>query len=59
MSKFYNQKYSTPELYWGNQPSTIARLLFMMYPPQEGKAFWILAVERVGTRSSLLAMDIG
>ncbi len=38
MSKFYNQKYAAPELYWGNQPSTIARLLFMMYPPQEGQS---------------------
>ena len=35
MSKFYDDKYSSEELYWGKQPSSIARILFQKYPPQE------------------------
>ena len=34
MSKFYNEKYSSEELYWGSQPSSIARILFQMFPPK-------------------------
>lgn len=35
MSKFYDDKYGSEELYWGKQPSSIARILFQKYPPQE------------------------
>ena len=35
MSKFYENKYKAEELYWGNQPSSIARILFQKYPPHE------------------------
>ena len=35
MSKFYDDKYSSEELYWGKQPSSIARILFQKSPPQE------------------------
>jgi tellurite methyltransferase len=34
MSKFYDEKYSAEELYWGKQPSSIARILFQKFPPQ-------------------------
>ncbi len=34
MSKFYDDKYSSEDLYWGSQPSSIARILFQMFPPQ-------------------------
>jgi tellurite methyltransferase len=37
MSKFYDEKYKAEELYWGKQPSSIARILFQKYPPQEGQ----------------------
>jgi tellurite methyltransferase len=33
MSKYYDRKYADPDLYWGRQPSTIARILFQMFPP--------------------------
>jgi tellurite methyltransferase len=35
MSDFYEDKYSTEESYWGRRPSSIARILFRMYPPAE------------------------
>ena len=35
MSNFYEDKYRSEELYWGKQPSSIARILFQKYPPQE------------------------
>ena len=35
MSDFYDDKYRSEELYWGKQPSSIARILFQRYPPQE------------------------
>lgn len=35
MSDFYDDKYRSEELYWGKQPSSIARILFQKYPPQE------------------------
>ena len=34
MSKFYDEKYRGDALYWGRQPSSIARILFAKYPPQ-------------------------
>jgi tellurite methyltransferase len=34
MSKFYDHKYSAEESYWGRQPSSIARILFQKFPPQ-------------------------
>lgn len=37
MSKFYDDKYRGEELFWGSQPSSLARLLFQKYPPQEGQ----------------------
>jgi len=35
MSKFYDDKYRSEELYWGKQPSSIARILFQKFPPHE------------------------
>ena len=35
MSKFYDDKYHAEELFWGKRPSSIARILFQMYPPHE------------------------
>jgi len=35
MSKFYDDKYRTEALYWGRHPSSMARLLFLMFPPQK------------------------
>lgn len=35
MSKFYDDKYRSEELYWGKQPSSIARILFQKFPPQK------------------------
>lgn len=35
MSKFYDEKYSGDDSYWGKQPSSIARILFRRYPPEE------------------------
>lgn len=35
MSDFYDDKYRSEELYWGKQPSSIARILFQKYPLQE------------------------
>lgn len=37
MSKFYDDKYSSEDTYWGKQPSTIARILFQRYLPEEGQ----------------------
>ena len=35
MSKFYDDKYSAGDSYWGKQPSSIARILFQKYLPGE------------------------
>ncbi len=34
MSNFYDEKYRAEEHYWGERPSSIARILFQKYPPQ-------------------------
>lgn len=33
MSKFYDERYAGKDLYWGRQPSSIARILFAKFPP--------------------------
>jgi tellurite methyltransferase len=35
MSKFYDDKYGAEESYWGKQPSSIARILFQRFLPEE------------------------
>jgi len=35
MSKFYDDKYSAEDSYWGKQPSSIARILFQKFLPGE------------------------
>jgi len=37
MSTYYDEKYSADNFYWGTQPSSIARILFQKYPPNEGQ----------------------
>ena len=37
MSKFYDDKYTAEESYWGKQPSSIARILFQRHLPEEGQ----------------------
>lgn len=35
MSQFYDDLYRAEEHFWGNRPSSIARILFQKYPPHE------------------------
>ena len=37
MSKYYNEKYGSNELYWGKQPSSTARIFLQKFPPYEGQ----------------------
>ena len=37
MSRYYDEKYSSAGLYWGKQPSSIARILLQKYPPHQGQ----------------------
>lgn len=37
MSKYYDDRYRENELYWGKQPSTIARIFLQKFPPEEGQ----------------------
>jgi len=37
MSKYYNDKYKNREFYWGNKPSSLARIFLQMFPPHEGQ----------------------
>jgi tellurite methyltransferase len=37
MSRFYDDKYSAEESYWGQLPSSIARLFFQKHLPKEGQ----------------------
>jgi tellurite methyltransferase len=37
MSDYYNDKYRNPDLYWGTQPSSIARIFLDRFPPAEGQ----------------------
>ena len=35
MSKYYDDRYSEKESYWGKQPSSMARIFFQRFPPAE------------------------
>lgn len=37
MSKYYNEKYGSNELYWGKQPSSTARIFLQKFPPHENQ----------------------
>lgn len=37
MSKYYDDRYGSEEFYWGKQPSSMARIFFQKYPPQDGQ----------------------
>jgi tellurite methyltransferase len=35
MSKYYDDRYGAEEFYWGKRPSTMARIFFQKFPPQD------------------------
>lgn len=36
MSKYYDERYAAEEFYWGKRPSSMARIFFQKFPPQDG-----------------------